>query len=157
MEIFNKDKMNKEEKYLTRQEAYDTIREWGDLLEVKLKDEDFESLQNEIWMAVSRYRLIFDPETEIFTYTLKKPIVKKDGSGTISMLKIEESDMQNKRETTKWKNDIDTAVAFIKAYCKDSENKSIEHGFLTRIKDRDMSVLNAVILGFFVQAVPGSK
>ena len=65
--------------------------------------------------------------------------------------------MQNKREMSKYKSDIDQAAALYKCYCTDSEGKEIEHGFLTRIYDRDSNILNAIILGFFVQAVPTGK
>ena len=146
-----------EKEKMTEQQAYDLIREWGDELEVRLKDEDFETLQKELWQAVISERLAFDRESETFVYVLKKPIEKKDGSGFISMIKIEETDMNGKREITKHKNDIDTLAALFKAYCKDSEGKQIELGFLTRIKDRDQAIISAVILGFFVQVVPGSK
>lgn len=159
--IFDKDRNSatniKPKTEMTEKEAYDIIREWGDELEVRLKDDDFEALQKELWLSVKSERLTFDSMTETFSYVLKKPIEKKDGSGSISMIKIEETDMNGKREITKHKNDIDTLAALFKAYCRDSEGAPIELGFLTRIKDRDQAIISAVILGFFVQAVPSSK
>lgn len=154
MELFKKEnKENKNEK-MTEAQAYEIIREWGNILEVRLKDDDFDSLQKELWLAVKNERLTFDEQSETFSYVLKNPIQKKDGSGSISMIVIEETDMNGKREITKHKNDIDTLVALFKAYCKDSEGNPIEPGFLMRIKDRDQAIISAVILGFFVQAVP---
>ena len=153
--MFEKIKNTKTE--ITEQKAYDIIREWGDELEVRLKDDDFESLQKELWQAVKAERLTFDSMNETFSYVLKKPIEKRDGSGSISMIKIEETDMNGKREITKHKNDIDTLAALFKAYCRDSEGNEIEIGFLTRIKDRAQAIISAVILGFFVQAVPSSR
>lgn len=154
--IFNKSEKSNSEK-MTEQKAYDILKQWGDMLEVRLKDEDFEDLQNELWQAVVSERLTFDSDTEAFKYVLKKPIEKKDGSGSISMIQIEETDMNGKREITRHKNDIDTAVALFKAYCKDSEGNEIQTGFIQRIKDRDQQIISAVILGFFVQAVPSRK
>ena len=58
---------------------------------------------------------------------------------------------------TKHKDDIDTMAAMFQTYCTDSEGNEIPHGFLTRIKDRDQAIISAVILGFFVQAVPSKK
>lgn len=153
--MFGKTENRKTE--ITEEKAYEIIREWGDELEVRLKDDDFESLQKELWQAVKAERLTFDNMTETFSYVLKKPIEKRDGSGSISMIKIEETDMNGKREITKHKNDIDTLAALFKAYCRDSEGNEIEIGFLTRIKDRDQAIISAVILGFFVQAVPSSR
>ena len=150
------DKENKKEQ-MTDKQAFDLIKEWGEELEVRLKDDDFESLQNEIWLAVKKERLSFDAIDESFTYVLKKPIEKKDGSGQISIIKIYESDMNSKRGMEKHKDNIDTLASMFKAYCKDSEGNPIEIGFLTRIKDRDQAIISAVILGFFVQAVPSAK
>ena len=68
---------------------------------------------------------------------------------------IEEATMQDKKDMSKYKNDTDKCIAMWKAYCTDSEGEKIPEGFLGRIKDRDSNIMNAIILGFFVQAVPG--
>ena len=65
--------------------------------------------------------------------------------------------MEQKRDMSKHKNDIDTVAAMMMAYCTRSDDNEIEPGFLTRIKDRDMQIIQAVILGFFVQAVPSVR
>jgi hypothetical protein len=148
---------NKNKEEITEKEAYDRIRDWADVLEVRLKDDDYDAMADEIIIAVQKERLTFDEESEIFTYVLKKPIVKKDGSGNISMIKIEESDMKAKEGMSKHKDDMDTVAAMFKAFCTDSEGNVIEHGFMKRIKDRDQGIISAVILGFFVQAVPGKN
>lgn len=151
-----KEKMkSKGKEQITDNEAYEMIKEWSDILEVRLKDDDYQAMADEIWMAVKKERLSFDPESEIFTYTLKKPIEKKDGSGNISMLKIHESDMKSKEGLSRYKEEMDKVAAMFKAHCTDVEGNTIEHGFLKRIKDRDVNIISAVILGFFVQAVPG--
>ena len=148
----------KEIKQMSQQEAFDLIKEWGEALEVRLLEEDFEEVQKEIWMAVKKERLTFDENEEVFTYKLKKPIRNiETGQPIYSILKIQETSMQNKREMSKYKNEIDQAAALYKCYCTDGEGNSIEHGFLTRIYDRDSAILNAIILGFFVQAIPAAS
>ena len=72
-------------------EAYKIIRKWGDDMEVRLIDEDFEAVQNEIWLAVVSERLTFNQADEIFTYVLKKPIKDKDGNVHTSMIKLRET------------------------------------------------------------------
>jgi len=153
----NKNKKEKNENKITESEAYKLIKEWGEDLELRLAGDDLEELQKELWRAVVSERLSYNSETEKFSYVLKKPIEKKDGSGSISMIQIQETDMQQKRDIKKMKDDIDTMVEFFKAYCRDSEGNEIQPGFLLRIKDRDQSIISAVILGFFVQVVPGKK
>ena len=151
-------KMKKESnEKMSQAEAFEIIQGWGDDLEVRLIDEDFEEVQKEIWQAVALERLTFDPGDEVFAYALKKPIKDKDGLDVISIIKIHETDMNSKRGMSKHKDDIDTVAAMFQAYCKDSEGKEIPHGFLTRIKDRDQIIISAVVLGFFVQAVPSRK
>ena len=145
---------NKKEK-MSQDEAFDIIREWGDLMEVRLLDDEFEDLQKELWMAVKNERLVFDEVEEIFTYKLKKPLKTKDGEVKYSMLKIQERPMEKKKGISKYKDDIDSLAAFFGAYCTDMEDSDIAIGFLTRIHDRDQSIISAIILGFFVQMVPG--
>jgi len=149
---------SKEKKEMSQKEAFAMLREWGDDLEVRLLDDDFHEVQKELWMAVKKERLVYDKETETFTYALKKPIIDKStGQSVISIIKIHESDMNDKRAMKKEKEDIDANANMFKAYCKTSEMEEIEHGFMTRIKDRDQLIISAVILGFFVQAVPGNQ
>jgi len=147
----------KQSKEITEVEAYEIIDGWGEDLEVRLNQEDFEAVQKEVWKAVSKERLLYDNNREIFTYVLKKPIEFLDGSGRISIIEIHESDMQSKKKMSKFKDDIDKAAALLQAHCKMQDGSEIEHGFLTRIKDRDSAIIMAVILGFFVQAVPESR
>ena len=74
---------------MTQTEAFDLIKEWGEILEVRLLDEDFEAVQKELWMAVKKERLTFDENEEVFTYKLKKPICHiETGQPIYSILKI---------------------------------------------------------------------
>lgn len=146
-----------QKKRMSEKEAFDLIDEWGESLEVRLIDEDYEEVKKEIWLAVAKERLTFNHEDERFNYVLKNKIKDRNGNDVISQIKIHETDMEDKRGMTKSKEDIDTLASMFKAYCKRDDMSEIEHGFLTRIKDRDQAIISAVILGFFVQAVPGRK
>ncbi len=147
----------RDKKEITKDKAFDIIEKWGEEMEVRLCDEDFEEVQREVCMSVMKERLTFDSAEEIFTYKLKKPIKDNEGKEVISIIKIRETDMNSKKGMTKHKDDIDTMAAMFQAYCTDSAGSEIAHGFLTRLKDRDQHIISAVILGFFVQAVPSKK
>lgn len=147
---------DKKKSKMTEEEANETIKEWADIMEIRLKGDDYESLQNEIWMAVKNERLIFNRDKMFFEYVLLTPIALSDGT-TISKIKISEADMTKKKGLGKFKDDIETQAAFTKAYISDSEGEEIPIGYIMRIMDRDQIIINAVILGFFVQVVPGKK
>lgn len=155
--ITDAEKNVKEKKEMTQDECFELIESWGEQLEVRLSPDDFEDVKFEIWKAVQKERLTFDFNEEIFRYVMKKPIRDKDGNVIISQLKIHETIMEQKRGISKKKDDVDTMASMFSAYCKDDEMNEIPYGFLTRIADRDQSIISAVILGFFVQAVPSRK
>lgn len=152
--ILKKDKTEKES--MSEDKANALIKEWAEHLEVRLKGEDYESLQDEIWFAVKKERLTFNYDSSSFEYVLINPIEKADGE-SISKITICESNMAKKKDVSKYKGDYEQMASLYKAYCTDSDGDEIEIGFLMRIKDRDQNIISAVILGFFVQAVPGKK
>lgn len=155
MEIFKKQNETEKEK-MPYSDVIKKIKSWADDMEVRLKGDDYEAMQNEIWLAVQNERLTFDSGKEIFTYVLKKPVEHKDNSGSLSILTIRECDMNDKKDISKYK-DMEAVAEMFKAYCRDTEGNQIPVGFLSRIKDRDQAIISAVILGFFVQVVPSAK
>lgn len=157
-EMRNKAGFKKEDqKELTQEECYKLIDEWGDQMEVRLSPEDFDGVKNEIWKAVQKERLIFNPSDETFKYVFKNPIRDRDGNIVISTIIIHETAMEQKKGMSKKKDNIDTMCSFFGAYCKKDNMEEIQPGFLMRILDRDQAIISAVILGFFVQAVPSKK
>ena len=150
-------RIEKDKNEITKDKAFKIIREWGDDMEVRLFEDDFEAVQKEICMAVMKERLTFNSNEEVFIYNLKKPIKDQNGNVVISIIKMKETEMNNKKGITKHKDDIDTTAAMFQSYCTDSDDQEIPHGFLTRIMDRDQHIISAVILGFFVQAVPSAR
>jgi hypothetical protein len=149
-------KPEKKKEKMSQQEAFDLIQEWGDMMETRLMDEDFEEIKKEIWKAVQMERLTFDESEEIFKYVLRKPIENKEtGQVKYSIFHISEQPMEKKKGASKAKEEVDRAAAMYKCYCRDSNGEEIAHGFLTRVYDRDQNIINAIILGFFLEAVPG--
>ena len=141
---------------MTQDECFKIIDSWGEHMELYLSEKDFNSIKEEIWIAVQNERLSFDPTKEIFTYVFRYPIKGKDDNIIYSMIKIHNATQEEKRGLKK-KDNIDTQAMLHSAHCKDSEMKEIPIGFLTRLFDADTKIMNAVILGFFVQAVPSAK
>lgn len=143
------DKKNAKEK-MNRQDAEDKIREWADWLEVDTELEHFQDVIDEILLAVKKERLTFDKDEDIFKYKLIKPILKQDDSGSIEIVDIHETSFNDNRVIQRFKKSesIDQATALL------AKAIGIEPGFVSRLKQRDISTINAVILGFFVQAAP---
>ncbi len=142
---------------MSQEQCYSMIDSWGETMEVRLNPEDFEGVKNEIWKAVQKERLIFNPSDETFKYVFKNPIRDREGNIVISQIIIHETAMEQKKGMSKKKDNIDTMVSFFSAYCKKDNMEEIQPGFLMRILDRDQAIISAVILGFFVQAVPSRK
>lgn len=158
-EILKKDDNAKyKPKDLSEKESFELIGKWAKELEVRLKEKDMEDVKQEIWIAVSKKRLVFDSNTESFTYVFKKPIVDESGSIVLDLIKISEIGLEEKRQMLKeHENKTDDIIETVNAYCKKDNGSDIEIGFIMRIGDRDLSVISAVVMGFFVQAVPSQK
>lgn len=140
------------EKLFTAEEAENEIRSWADIMEVDTDRDFFADVLDELKMPVRNGRMSFDADTEIFKYQLIKPV--KDPAGEdVSFVDISECDFKAKRVLQKFKDNesIDSAEALIGKYTGMSPH------CVSQMKDRDVSKINAVILGFFVQAASSSK
>lgn len=139
--------MSKEKtKYkLSEIEAIELLKEWGEELEVDVESKEFEDVINALKIPVRKENLVFNPDKMNFSYVLFYPIEKKDGS-KISAIEISSTEMDKKRviQTFKDSQKIDQAMAMI------AESTSLDIGFVGRLKDKDISRINAVITGFFV-------
>jgi hypothetical protein len=142
---------------MSQDDAFKLIDEWSEFWEVSLSEDDFDVHKQVIWQAVRNERLTFNESDETFTYVLKKPI-KDIGTGQdkYTILKIAEQQLGNKKPIAKYKDDIDSTVAMFQVYCSDSDGEEMQHGFLSRLFDRDMNIIKAIILGFFVQTTLGA-
>jgi len=146
------DKKEKKER-MSIEEAFAILEDWLDFYECRLIGDDRESVKKDLWKAVQMERLSLDKETEKFKYVLKSKIQKTDGGG-IEIFYLQEPIMDSKRDISKMKDRHSKGVANLQTYCIDEDGKEIPIGFLGRVKERDEITLSAIILGFFVQAVP---
>jgi len=135
---------------MERSEAEKLLYDWADILEVDTSKNSFKDVVEELALAVQKERLTFDEATEQFKYQLLKPIEKQDGSGSISVIDIRETSLNDNKSIQRFKENesVDQAMMLISKSC------GIELGFASRLKQRDVSKINAVVLGFFVQAAP---
>lgn len=132
---------------LTRELAEGLLREWADVLELDTDRQLYTDLVDELKMSVRKQRLIFDIETEVFSYQLIKPV---DG---VNIVEIKECDFNQKKIIQRYKENesIESAGAMISKYT----NLTIEQ--VGKLKDRDINKINAVVLGFLAQTAPGGK
>lgn len=133
---------------MERSKAQEIIKGWAAQLEVDTDREFFADVIEELSLPVMKGRLDFDSEKEVFRYQLLKPIEKQDGSGCIEVVEIRETDMNENKDVQRFKDNekIDQATVLLARSC------GLEMGFASRLKQRDVHRINAVILGFFAQA-----
>lgn len=134
---------------ISENKAVDLLKEWGEELEVDIDSDQFigkDGVIETLKISVRRENLSFDPATRKFTYILFFPIEKKDGSEKISRIEIESTTMERKRvvQNIRESQKIDQAIAMI------AESTGLEVGFAGRLKDKDVSRINAVVMGFLV-------
>ncbi len=132
-------------------EAEALVREWGDMLEVDTERDFFKDTVNELRIAVKKGRMNFDVDKEEFSYLLIHPV--GDGEKRTEMVNIKECDMAAKKVLQKYKKSesIESAAALVSKYTGLSINQ------VNDMRDRDVSKINAVILGFFVQAATSTE
>lgn len=133
------------EKAMSHSEAVEIIKQWAEDLEVDTETDEFKDVIKVLKIPVSKRNLDYDAETRTFKYVLFYPIEKKDGE-RIQLVTIESTSMEKKRVVQSYKDSqkIDQAIAMIAESC------DLEIGFASRIKDKDITRINAVIMGFFV-------
>jgi hypothetical protein len=131
---------------LSKDEAEELLTNWADCMELDTDSELFEDAKDELSNPVKLQKLTFDPETEIFSLQLIKPVTYNDGK-EIHIIEIKECDFESKRVLQKYKENesIASACAVISSYI--SQPISI----VNKLKDRDINRINAVIMCFITQ------
>lgn len=138
--------MEKQGYKMSEAESVQLLREWGEELEVDVDSKEFEDVVQALKIPVRKENLGFDAEKRQFGYVLFYPIEKKDGSQPITKLTIQSTTMEEKRGIQNYKESqkIDQALAMI------AESTGLDIGFAGRLKDKDITRINAVVMGFFV-------
>lgn len=138
----------------TKAEIDAIIDGWLEDRECNFDEETANEYKRPLFFAVKKDRLSYNDSERSFTYMLKSPIKNDKGEDKYSMFKISPSKIGNKTDIEKQKLSIDQTIQTFKAYCTDTNGEEIPIGFLMKIDDDDQDVLLAIILGFFVKAVP---
>ncbi len=143
----------KRENLLTTEEAEKEILSWADIMEVDTDRDFFSDVIDELRMPVKKGRMEFDPDSEVFKYLLIKQVKAPGKDEPVSMVEITECDFKSKRVIQKFKDNqsIDSAEALVAKYT------NLSPSAVAQMKDRDVSKINAVILGFFAQAASSTK
>lgn len=131
-------------KQLTRDEAEKKLKDWANVVELDTERELFKQIVEELRYPVQLGKIDFEEESETFKLVLSSKI---EG---LSIAEIKSCDFGAKRVLQKYKDheSIDQARAMIAAYTGMSE------GEIKQLKDRDISRINAIILGFITQTDP---
>lgn len=149
MDFSKKDKEKKDR--MSREAAFKIIEGWVEETRSRVYGEALERLQDDLYIAVIDERLKMDEsEKRKFIYVLEEPIIKKDGSGSISMFHISKQANLEVFKMEKFKTKGAQTDQLQQTYCRDSEGAEIGLGFISRIDPRDSSVIQAVISDFFL-------
>jgi hypothetical protein len=129
---------------LSESEAIERLHEWAEDMEVDTSIEQFDDVVKTLKIPVRKESLIYDAENKSFKYKLFSPIKKADGSEPISIVDIASTTMERKRAIQNYKDSqkVDQALEMIAA------STSLEIGFAGRLMDKDITRINAVIMGF---------
>lgn len=130
---------------MTREQAENTIRRWGEYLEVDVDGDDFADAVGALAMPVMRGRLDFDDEAETFRYRLIKPI--RHTNSIKEIVEIREGSFRSNKVIDRYKENetIAQAQALI------ARRTNLDVAEVEDLCDRDIRNINAVILGFFAQ------
>jgi len=131
----------------TREEAEGLLKQWADFLELDTDRQLYADIVEELKMPVRNNRLTFDMENEVFKYQLIKPV------SDVQIVEIKECNFKQKKVIQRYKESesIESAGAMLSKYT----NLSIEQ--IGELMDRDISKINAVVLGFLAQIAPGGN
>ena len=137
----------KEFNKLSAEAAEDLLKSWAEFLELDTDRELYADLVDELRMPVRLQRLTFEEETETFKYLLITGFAGKN------IVEIKECDFNAKKVIQRFKESesIAAAGAMLSKYT----NLTAEE--IGQLKERDVTRINAVVLGFLAQMAPGGK
>lgn len=130
---------------MTRDEAEKQIHNWADFFEVDTDRGFFSDVVDELVMPVKKGRLDLDYETGAFKYRLIKPIEHQNS--TKEIIEIKEGTFGLNKAVERYKDSESTSQAAALL----GKRTGLDNAEVELLSDRDISRINAVILGFFVQ------
>lgn len=146
------DEQKKTVKKISKDEAMELMADWADAVELDSEGDLFKAVANELYMAVRLNKLSFDEETEEFTYNLSSPVTDSKNQAK-SIITIRSISMEDKKILEKYNQDegVKGTVALIAKYT------GLTTSMVSQLKDRDITRINAITTGFFMQQLPGEK
>ena len=132
---------------ISSEAAEELLKSWAEYLELDTDRDLYTDLVDELRMPVRLQRLTFDEETETFKYLL---INGMNGKGIVE---IKECDFNAKKVIQRYKEteSIAAAGAMLSKYT----NLTAEE--IGQLKERDVTRINAVVMGFLAQMAPGGR
>lgn len=130
---------------MTRDEAEKQIHDWADFFEVDTDRGFFADVVDELVMPVKKGRLDLDYENEVFKYRLIKPIEHQNSTKEIIEIKEGRFGLNKAIERYKDSESTSQAAALL------GKRTGLDNAEVELLSDRDITKINAVILGFFVQ------
>lgn len=130
---------------MTRDEAEKQIHDWADFFEVDTDRSFFADVVDELVMPVKKGRLDLDYENEVFKYRLIKPIEHQNSTKEIIEIKEGRFGLNKAIERYKDSESTSQAAALL------GKRTGLDNAEVELLSDRDITKINAVILGFFVQ------
>lgn len=130
---------------MTRDEAEKQIHDWADFFEVDTDRAFFADVVDELVMPVKKGRLDLDYENEVFKYRLIKPIEHQNSTKEIIEIKEGRFGLNKAIERYKDSESTSQAAALL------GKRTGLDNAEVELLSDRDITKINAVILGFFVQ------
>lgn len=130
---------------MTRDEAEKQIHDWADFFEVDTDRAFFADVVDELVMPVKKGRLDLDYETGAFKYRLIKPIEHQNSTKEIIEIKEGRFGLNKAIERYKDSESTSQAAALL------GKRTGLDNAEVELLSDRDITKINAVILGFFVQ------
>lgn len=130
---------------MTRDEAEKQIHDWADFFEVDTDRAFFADVVDELVMPVKKGRLDLDYENEVFKYRLIKPIEHQNS--TKEIIEIKEGRFGINKAIERYKDSESTSQAAALL----GKRTGLDNAEVELLSDRDITKINAVILGFFVQ------
>lgn len=140
-------KSGEKKKMISREEALDLLTLWAESMELDTDRDLFKDIVEELSLPVRKERISFDEQSETFKYLLITPVNGK------TLVSIKECTFEDKKILQKFADDesISAAGASMVKYT------NLTTSDVNELKDRDISKINAVIMGFLAQTAPSKR
>ena len=137
---------------MSKEDATDLLEQWAEAMQLDTDGQLYEDVVEQLRLPVKIEFLTFDEGSRTFSLRLFDPIL--DGSdGEKHIIEIKPCNFASKRVLQKYKDteSIDQARAMLATYT------GLKESDVKKLKDLDISRINAIICGFITQVMPSKK